>query len=161
MTTGEKATCLVVAGLPIDESVDAVTFPLGLPGFPGERTFIIETPGDAPLVRLRSDGPSFVVLTDPGALFPALSPLTLDDDAVEVLGTDNPTDLAIWVILTSRGPSVTANLLGPVVVNQRNGLAVQVISRDPSASICAPLPAEQPAITQSEVQSSAVASCSS
>lgn len=124
--------------------MDAVTFPLGLPGFPGERTFMIEASEDAPLVRLRSDGPSFVVLTDPGKFFPVLSPLTLDDDAVEVLEANDPTELVIWVILTSRGSSITANLLGPLVVNRRNGLAIQVISRDPSASLCAPLPAAKP-----------------
>lgn len=141
-------------GLPIDSSVHAVTFPLGLPGFPGERTFEIEALEGAPLLRLRSDGPSFVVLADPGKIFPGLGPLTLDDDTAEALEANDPTELEIWVILTSRDSSVTANLLGPLVVNRRNGLVVQVISRDPNASVRTPLPAPQS-------QSPAAAACSS
>ena len=48
-------------------------------------------------------------------------------------------DLSAWLILTVRQGVVTANLLGPVVVNTTNGLAVQVVRGDLSLPVAAPL----------------------
>lgn len=119
-----------------------VVFPAGLPGFPGERRFVTREATGLPLARLApldGDWPSFIVLTSPSAYFPGLEPFDLDTSCETALGRPEAADLAAWLILTMRQGVVTANLLGPVVVNMSNGLAVQVVRGDLSLPVAAPL----------------------
>ncbi len=94
----------------------------------------------ARLLPVDESGPSFLVLTEPASLFPDLEPFELDDAGQALIEAAGPEELATWLILTVRPGAVTANLLGPVVVNTRSGLAVQVVRRDLSLPVAAPLP---------------------
>ena len=120
----------------------AIEFPVGLPGFPGRRSFHVEHMGPAPLVRLSATDASFVMLTEPASFFPDIAPMVIDDDTLETLGVGDSSAVVVWLILTVSATSVTANLLGPVVVNRDNGLAAQVVVRDLSAPVSAPLSLE-------------------
>lgn len=128
-----------IAGVVIPKEV---VFRAGLPGFPGERRFSVREASDLPLARLApldGDWPSFIVLTSPSAYFPDLEPFDLDASCEASLGMPGAGDLSAWLILTVRQGVVTANLLGPVVVNTTNGLAVQVVRGDLSLPVAAPL----------------------
>lgn len=101
-----------------------------------------------PLARLVADevgGPSFLVLTAPALYFPGLAPLELDDQEAAAIGAVGGAGLAAWLILTVRPSSVTANLLGPVVVNPARGLALQVVRRDLALPVAAPVVLKEPA----------------
>jgi flagellar assembly factor FliW len=108
-----------------------VEFPQGMPGFPGRRRFALETLGDGPLQRLVSreppGGPNFVVI-EPALVFPDLGELELDEATVELLHVDRPEQVRILSVLTVADDRVTANLLGPVVLNVSAGLGCQVIA---------------------------------
>ena len=120
-----------------------VTFPAGLPAFPGKRHFSVEEVLGVPLARLVAQGgagPDFLVLTAPAFYFPDLSPLDIDEQTAAVIGASERTELVPWLILAVRPGAVTANLLGPVVVNLANGLAAQVVHEDTTLPVAAPLP---------------------
>jgi flagellar assembly factor FliW len=114
-----------------------------MPGFPGRRTFSVQPVEGTFLARLVAtggEGPNFLVLVEPASFFPDLAPFELDDAAQALIEATGPQDLAIWLILTVRPAAITANLLGPVVVNKATGLAVQAVRKDSSLPVAAPLP---------------------
>jgi len=104
----------------------------GLAGFPGSEHYaLVEVPGGGPLFRLTSldePGLEFLVVP-PAAFFPDYAPV-LDDVSAERLGLVTSEDAMLLVVVTV-GPTAkdaTANLLAPLVVNQRDGRAAQVIT---------------------------------
>lgn len=119
-----------------------ICFPVGLPGFPGRREFAVKELKGTLLAELKSigsDGPNFVILTDPAAFFPSLQTFRLDDTAQEIIQASSADELLTWLIVTVRPGKATANLLGPVVVNKMNGLAVQAVQKDLELPVAAPL----------------------
>jgi flagellar assembly factor FliW len=114
-----------------------VEFPLGLPGFERETSFlIIERDGRNPIVFLQSlstPGLCFLLAPalaiDPGYQL-AVRPedlQTLEFDPAEGAGPD----LGCWAILSvPDGEQASANLSAPVVVNLRTRRAVQAIRTD-------------------------------
>jgi flagellar assembly factor FliW len=119
-----------------------VTFPVGLPAFPGKRDFRVEPAEGVPLARLAAedkDGPNFIVLMAPEVFFPGLGPFDLDEQQAAAIGASERSKLVSWLILTVKPGSVTANLLGPVVVNLDNALAIQAARNDASLPVAAPL----------------------
>lgn len=128
--------------------LEKVTFPVGLPAFPGKRVFTIKDAHGAPLSLLTAevqDGPNFLVLTAPALYFPDLEPFDLDDQQAGVIKASHGSKLASWLILTVRQGLVTANLLGPVVVNLDKALAVQAVRKDTTLPVAAPLKLQEPA----------------
>ena len=103
----------------------------GLAGFPdAERYALVEVPDASPLFLLRSldqEGLEFVVVP-PGVFFPDYAP-ELDDASAERLGLTDAADALLLVVITvgSGAADATANLLAPVVINQRTSRAAQVI----------------------------------
>lgn len=103
----------------------------GLAGFPdSERYALVEVPEATPLYLLSSldePGVEFVV-APPVLFFPEYAP-ELDDATVARLAVDEPEDVLLLVLLTVPADvaDATANLLAPVVVNQRNRRAAQVL----------------------------------
>jgi|GEM_PF-1904522 flagellar assembly factor FliW len=138
---------LGLARLPIVTGVASpICFPAGLPGFPGRRTFFVEPLEGTFLARLVStaqDGPNFLVLVEPALFFPNLEPFELDEADRALVGASASEELSTWLILTIRPGAVTANLLGPVVLNHSTGLAVQAVRRDLSLPVAAPLPKQE------------------
>jgi flagellar assembly factor FliW len=125
------------------DEVLSVTFAGGLPGFDSLRSFVIEPmPGDlAPFCRLRATDPPGVefIVVPPGILFPDYQ-VVVDEETVErlALRAEDASVLSI-VTLSNDGSSPTANLLGPIVVNRRNGAAAQVVLHNSDYEVAAPL----------------------
>lgn len=108
-----------------------LTFPEGLIGCPDWQHFVLEAgPELAPLVLLNS-------ADEPVLSLPAVNPWLIRPDYAPVLGEADRLALAPeseadlqWLAVLNIQPeplAMTANLLGPVVVNRRTGQARQVI----------------------------------
>jgi flagellar assembly factor FliW len=115
---------------PLDR--EKIRLPLGLIGFPQHREIeFLYQPAQLPFLWMRLHGPSplnFVVI-EPANFFPGYEPEIFDADA-EYLELASAVDAAIFNIVTLRGKdplAATVNLIGPLIVNRRNGLAKQVV----------------------------------
>lgn len=114
-------------------------FPLGLPAFEDQRSFVlIEGAGTYPLVFLQS-------ISEPGLCFIALPVLVADPlyelsislDDLEELGFEASRQPAIGqealvlvLLSTQEGQPATANLLAPIVINLTNRKGLQAIRDD-------------------------------
>ena len=109
----------------------ALVFEEGLIGCPDWRHFVLEPEAVGPAIHLLRS------LDDPTVALYAVDPFTIvpeyefevgeaDGAAIEL--TD-PSDAMVLVLLTIREspPSVTANLLGPLVVNVKTGRGRQLV----------------------------------
>jgi flagellar assembly factor FliW len=108
-----------------------VHFPEGMVGCPDWHQFALSPGMDGGPIRVLQslDEPAVSLLvTDPFLLAPdyAFELTDLDSSALQLI---DPGDAHVLCVLTVRpeGPSVTANLMGPVVVNRRTGRARQII----------------------------------
>ena len=116
-----------------DDSV--LTFPSGLLGFPESRRYVIlDHDTEAPFKWLQSlDEPALAfVISDPDLLLADYHIQVPDDALAEVQGNEE-SDLATAVILTipSEDPGrMTANLRGPLLMNQRTKLCKQLVLSD-------------------------------
>jgi flagellar assembly factor FliW len=119
-------------------------FAAGIPGFPHLRAFTMERWGgdESPFMTMTAD-------QDPDVGFVVVSPFLyypdyefdLDDATAERLGVCAPDDVHVLCIVTlyERPEDATANLLGPVVINVRNGEACQSVLPHAVYSVRAPL----------------------
>jgi flagellar assembly factor FliW len=116
-----------------DDSI--LTFPSGLLGFPESRRYVIlDHDTEAPFKWLQSlDEPALAfVIIDPDLLLADYHIQVPDDALAEVQGNEE-SDLATAVILTipSEDPGrMTANLRGPLLMNQRTKLCKQLVLSD-------------------------------
>lgn len=121
---------------PLDYDDSAVVeFPVGLPGFEQQKRFLlVERPDLRPLVLLQSvDEPALRFLTMPVHTIDPAYHLSVSAEDLAVIGVEGPEKLlALAVICLREQQPPTANLLGPVVINQSMNRAVQSI-RDDSA----------------------------
>jgi flagellar assembly factor FliW len=118
------------------DEASVLEFPAGLPGFESERRFLpVTQPGHEPLIFLQSLQKldlCFVAL--PVRTVEPEYQLELADTDLELLGLDASRQPALGseilglAILTIEDSGVTANLLAPIVVNLKNGRAVQAIA---------------------------------
>ncbi len=120
--------------LEIDES-KIITFKQGIPGFKEYRRFVLlPHRGDSPFIWLQCiDRPELAFLTiDPAFICPDYS-FSIPDEIVEDLDIRDTGSIETLVLVTIRNqgkdasPKVTVNLLGPIVINCRNTLAVQLV----------------------------------
>ncbi len=113
----------------------------GMAGFPdAERYALVEVPEASPLFLLRSldePGLEFVVVP-PSVFFPDYTP-EIDDASAARLGLTDAQDALLLVVLTVNDAGATANLLAPIVINQRTRTAAQVVLQGDSP-LRAPLP---------------------
>jgi len=115
----------------IDEN-KIVRFDKGIPAFEEEHEFlIIPYDEESPYVFLQSlTTPDLAFLmTVPFLFFPEYE-FEIDDASIAELGIEEEEDLLIYSLLTIPGGNVrqmTANLLAPLVINQRNFQAKQII----------------------------------
>jgi flagellar assembly factor FliW len=106
--------------------------PEGLIGFPEHHSFeILFQPEQLPFRWLRLHGPELVhfVVIEPAGIISDYEPQLFDEDASS-LGIKDPSDVLMLNIVTvSNGAPVaaTVNLIGPIVINRRTGVAKQVV----------------------------------
>ncbi|MFA6286577.1 MAG: flagellar assembly protein FliW [Opitutaceae bacterium] len=143
----------VLAESPLPPSPETPTalelhFPSGLVGFPEHRRGeVFHFADQLPFQWLRLHGPSplhFVVI-DPSGLVPDYAPELFDDDAT-ALGIADSADALVLNIVTVRDQASTAtvNLVGPLIINRRTGVARQVVVANHSQ-----YSARQPLVTAS------------
>ena len=121
-----------------------IHFDAGLPGFPGAHHFLLSPRGGAegPFYELRSlDDPllRFVVVR-PEQFFPTFA-AHINRALAARLGLEMPGEASIYAIvrLGQTPLDATANLLGPLVVDRRTMLAVQLVLDGPSECVRTPL----------------------
>ena len=134
------------------EETSVLVFPEGLPGFELERDFVpIRQPNSEPMVFLQSlsnQDLCFIALPAQAAC-PDYSLQLSREDRV-ALGFPpiarpriGPDLLCLTIVSIEEGGEVTANLLGPIVVNLRNRQARQCIQTESEYSHRFPLRAEE------------------
>jgi flagellar assembly factor FliW len=125
------------------EEERVLTFPEGLPGFPTATQFaLIEVPGNEAFLWLQSlEDPSLAFLSAiPWPFFPDYEP-EVPDAQQELLELTDADDALVLCLLTVRREEreVTANLLGPLVVNKHTRIGRQVVLADSDHPLRAPL----------------------
>ena len=128
-----------------------IEVPFGLIGLANLRRFELTfVEGGWPFLQMKSvsdEELSFIAI-DPRGVIPGYE-LELSDEDAEVLGLDNADDALVYNIATvysSQPQYVTANLIGPVVVNRRTLIGKQVIiANSDKYSAMYPLIDERPA----------------
>jgi flagellar assembly factor FliW len=114
-----------------ETALPELTLTGGLAGFPDtERYALVELPEASPLFLLRSlDEPGLEFVVAPPAVFFSDYAPELDDATVERLGIADGADVLLLVVLTvgSGIDTATANLLAPIVINQRTRTAAQAV----------------------------------
>ena len=108
-----------------------VTFEEGLIGCPGWRRFVLESETAGPAIHtLRClDEPDVALyVCDPFTIVPDYEFEVGEGDAT-VLELKDPSEALVLVVLTVRTDpaGVTANLLGPLVINSRTGRGRQLV----------------------------------
>lgn len=125
---------LTTESLPTQPGLDTleIELPTGLIGMPHLRRFhVAALPESWPFVSLRSLGQEEIhfLAVSPQNLLPGYQ-LELGDDDTEALELQSSDDALIYNIVTvhnSERQYVTANLIGPIVVNRRTRIGRQVI----------------------------------
>jgi flagellar assembly factor FliW len=125
-----------VSHRPIEESMTSSTLTLPtielaapMPGFPAHRHFVLVRLDDAGLLySLRSldDAELRFLVVPPAPFFPDYSP-EIGDDALEALGWPTSSQLLLMVVITASKEETSANLMAPIVINQENRKAIQVV----------------------------------
>jgi flagellar assembly factor FliW len=121
----------------IVEEKKIVNMPQGLPGFDGYDKFIIlEDPKTAPFCWFQSvDEPSLALIVMNPFLFKPDYTLDLEGH-MKTLNWEGitPKDLVIFVVVNVREKeqkkTITANLMGPLIINPKKNEAVQLVISD-------------------------------
>ena len=117
-----------------DESEQEILFPAGLLGFGACRHYTLQPfkPGDG------SDSPFFMLhAVDQDLTFPLIHPVSLaldyrypiTPDLLTGLGATSAQDLVPLLIVTVRNrlEDITVNLKGPLIINSKKGLGLQMV----------------------------------
>jgi flagellar assembly factor FliW len=126
----------------VDES-KVLAFDHGLLGFPEAKRFaLVDASDDGTYYWLQSlDDPQLAFLAAvPWAFFPDYEPELAEPDQA-ALGLSTPTDALVFCLLTFTDDAVTANLLGPLVVNANTREGRQIVLGDSDYSARVPLAA--------------------
>ena len=131
----------------VDES-SIISISGGLIGFPGEERFvIIRHNPESPFYWLQAvDGPDLAfVVVDP-FIFKSDYKLDLPPALLEHLQAETRNEISVFVIVTipvGRPEAMTANLLGPLVINTKAKLARQLVLDDRHYSHQYPIMSQQ------------------
>ncbi|WP_229715667.1 flagellar assembly protein FliW [Mangrovihabitans endophyticus] len=100
-----------------------------MPGFPAHQRFV--------LVRLNDEGLlyAFTSIDNPELRFLVVPPEKffdnytpeIPDEALALLGYPQAEDLLTMLVITAGRDATSANLMAPIVINQVNRMAVQVV----------------------------------
>ncbi|MEJ5272728.1 MAG: flagellar assembly protein FliW [Spirochaetota bacterium] len=117
----------------VDETQKLI-FDEGIFGFEHIKEYYLIDANLAPFMLLQSieDEAIGFIVCDPFLFFPDYE-FDLSEDAKNLLGLDKSTDLLILVIVTlsERIEDVSANLIGPIIINIKTHKAMQYIVNDP------------------------------
>lgn len=122
-------------------------FPLGLPGFDERRRFVpLRFEHSDPLIFLQSlEDPDLCFITVPVLVLDPQFRVSLEADDLQLIGLPAERQPAIGeevvclAVISAHPEGSTANLLAPIVVNLRNGKAVQAVMSDGAYSHRHPL----------------------
>lgn len=116
----------------VDEK-QLVTFPEGLLGFEKYTKFALIDSEYEPFIWLQSTEESNLafLMIDPFLICSDYE-ADIDDSALRNIGVDSAEDIIIMTLVTIQkdGSAITANFLGPVVINKKNRKCLQVILND-------------------------------
>ena len=122
--------------LEVDESKDIFYFPEGILGFEEYKKYVIIEPEENAIFKwLQSiDDPSLAfIITNPLVFWPDYR-INITKEQVASIKLEEPKDFALIVICTVPGGDIsemTANLMGPIVINMKNRHARQLVLDDP------------------------------
>jgi flagellar assembly factor FliW len=129
------------------EASRSLSFDEGLLGFPDSETYVVVEVEDTPYVWLQSVDESEVAFlaTSPFLFFPSY-PVDLGDQEQAALGVEDRSQVEVLVLLTvhrlvDEPVNITANLLGPIVVNTESRQARQLVLDNSGYSTREPLTA--------------------
>lgn len=110
-----------------------VSFPNGIMGFEQYKNYALIESEYEPFIWLQSienKNLSFLLI-DPFLICSDYE-IDIDDDSLKSLKVTSPEDIIVMTIVTvpSDGSVITANFLGPIVINRKNNLCAQVILSD-------------------------------
>lgn len=113
---------------------ELIHFPQGIPSFLEEKSFfILPFAENSPFYILQSaQTPALAfVIVSPFDFFSDYS-AKISDQNIETLEIDNKEDVLLYVILTIQEPfsNTTANLQGPIIINNAKKIGKQVILSD-------------------------------
>jgi flagellar assembly factor FliW len=126
-----------------DDLAPTIEFVSPMPGFPDHRRFLLVRIGEQDLLYALTsvDDPDlrFLVIP-PGTFFPDYAP-EVDDDTLDLLGTHTAEDLLVLLVVTPGGSAreATANLLAPIILDQRQRRAAQAVLTGSGLPVRAPL----------------------
>lgn len=128
--------------LEVDETM-VVTLPSGLVGFPEAKRFVVlEVDGEDDLYWLQSldDGSLAFLAMAPWSSFPNYDPVLSESDQLE-LGVEHISEASVLCLLSVDRDKrrVTANLLGPIIINARTRNARQVVQTESLWPVALPL----------------------
>ncbi|QQZ10270.1 flagellar assembly protein FliW [Heyndrickxia vini] len=118
---------------------DILHFIKGIPGFLDEKRFIFLSLPDQTVFTIMQSvkTPELAfVLTSPFS-FIGNYEFSLDEGTIEQLSIDNHEEISVFAIVTVHDPfeKTTANLQAPIVLNEKNNRAKQVILNDTQYNI--------------------------
>lgn len=107
------------------------TFNEGIIGFEEYKTWALVACDIEPFVWLQSTQKEDLafLLVDP-FLVSSDYEVDINDETLKLIGTKEPRDIIIMTIVTITGDNITANFLGPIVINKCNRLCAQAILSD-------------------------------
>lgn len=124
----------------VDET-SIIEFRDGIIGFPGFHRFAMIGADDAGyytwLQSVDEASLSFLAVV-PAPFFPDFAP-TIHDEDCDPIELVDPDDAQLLCLVTVADEAVTANLLGPIVLNVRTRLARQVVLTDADLTTRAPI----------------------
>ena len=112
-------------------TVPVIEFVAPMPGFPTDVRFVLVRVDESGLLfaltSVDSPGLRFLVVP-PAPFFPEYEP-EIDDETVAALGTVDPADLLVLLVVTTGDApgQATANLMAPIVLDQESRRAVQLV----------------------------------
>lgn len=127
------------------EASRALNFPQSILGFPDSSTYVVIEVEDTPYIWLQSaDEPDVAFLATSAFLFFPDYDLELGDDEQQALEVEDASQLEVLTLLTvhragETPETITANLLGPIVVNTANRQALQLVLDNPNYTTRVPL----------------------
>jgi flagellar assembly factor FliW len=127
----------------LPETLPTLEFVAPMPGFPEHRRFLLTDIGDQDLLfALTSvDEPGLRFLVMPPFPFFADYAPEIDDETLDLLGTHEASDLLVLLVVTPGGAAAeaTANLLAPIIIDQRSRRAAQAVLTGSGLPVRAPL----------------------